>query len=195
MSINVTVDFNAYLTKMNELNTAFTNIVQAMNKCTEEFHKAAVVFQQAAAMPAPAFERPPPIDTATPAAAKAAEALAAANAETPKPAPVYEETAFYKTQIARLEELNAMTTDVYNFWDTRHLRQKYQDYDTGCVRTINGERVLIYKFHAFKMPADRRWNTPGPLVSIGSIYPETKEIEKNAAPPTIPTGTNWPWAY
>jgi hypothetical protein len=194
MSINVTVDFNEYLAKMNELNTTFTNIVQAMNKCSEEFHKAAAVFQQAATA-VPAFERPPPIDTATPAAAKAAEALAFANAEAPAPAPVYEETTFYKSQMARLEEVNAMRSDVYSVWETRHLRQKYRDYNAGCVRTIDGKRILIYKFHAFQMPADRRWNAPGPLVSIGSIYPETKEIEKNAAPPTIPTGANWPWAY
>lgn len=211
-SIMQSQDASAILEKLEKLTSSFAVLALAMKQSSDEFKAAALQFSTAmdAVRAAPAFVPPPPIDTATPAAAKAAVATALAATALPQPIDTATPAAQKTAEAIALEERDAH----YDAMEARHLeyveplerqeniynfelsmkRERMEEYHNGCIRVIGGRRVLIYKYHAFEMPTDRPYNQPGPLISIGAIDPDSKAIKPLLTPPELPSArAAWPW--
>jgi hypothetical protein len=201
---------DATLEKLEKLTSSFAVLALAMKQSSDEFKSAALEFSKTmeAVRAAPAFVPPPPIDTATPAVEKAAAAVAAAAPPIDTATPAAQKAA----DAIALEERNAHYARMEERCDDykerlRHLWSyemrlnvgRMNDYRDGCIRTLpapagGNRRVLIYKYHAFEMPNNRPYHTPGPLVSIGAIDPDSKAIKPLLTPPELPTTqTQWPW--
>ena len=203
-------DASAMLEKLEKLTSSFAILALAMKQSSDEFKAAALQFSTAmdAVRAAPAFVPSPPIDTATPAAAKAATALAAtalppppidtatpAAQKTAEAIALEERDAHYDAMEARHLEYVEHLEHIYNF-ELSMKRERMEEYHNGCIRVIGGRRVLIYKYHAFEMPTDRPYNQPGPLISIGAIDPDSKAIRPLLAPPELPTtASTWHWGH
>ncbi len=177
---------DATLEKLQKLTSSFAILALAMKQSSDEFKDAALEFSKTmeavrAAAAAPAL--PPPIDTATPASEKAAKAVAEEEREHNFQEMEKRRQTYYEQYKSKFD------IDIMN----KHHRMA--EYLEGCIRIIGGKRVLIYEYHAFEMPADRSYREPGPLIWLGAIDPDTKEIRKGVmVPPTLPkTAAAWPW--
>jgi hypothetical protein len=199
----------AILEKLEKLTSSFAILALAMKQSSDEFKAAALQFSTAmdAVRAAPAFIPPPPIDTATPAAQKAAAATALPlrpiNTATPAAQKAAEAIALeardahYDAMEARHKAYAERLIGIYNF-ELSMKRDRMEEYHNGCIRTLPASgrcnrRVLIYKYHAFEVPTDRPYHIPGPLVSIGAIDPDSKAIKPLLTPPELPSAAAWPW--
>ncbi len=212
-STTATTLTDATLEKLEKLTSSFAVLALAMKQSSDEFKDAALEFSKTmeAVRAAPAFVPPPPIDTATPAAEKAAAAVAAVAPPIDTATPAAQKAAKAVAEAERehhfqeMEKRRKAYSDKHkiessdNFMNNRvHydlLSQRMEEYRDGCVRTINGKYVLVYKYHAFEMPANRSYREPGPLTSIGAIDPDTKAIHSAViVAPELPTTVSaWPW--
>ena len=214
MSFTASLPDAAILEKLEKLTSSFAVLALAMKQSSDEFKDAALQFSSAmdairaapafipmlsidtatpaaekaaaAVRAAPAFVLPPSIDTATPAAAKAAAAVADA-----------ERDAHYAAMEECCEDYKERLRHLWSY-EMRMKVGRMNDYRDGCIRTLtaaNGskQRVLIYKYHAFEMPTDHPYHRPGPLISIGAIDPESKAIKPLLTPPELPAAVDWPW--
>lgn len=192
------------LEKLQKLTSSFAILALAMKQSSDEFKSAALEFSKTmeAVRAMPAFVPPLPIDTATPAAEKAATALSVPPPiDTATPAAqkaaaaiaVEERNAHFQAMEQRRQEYCEQYKNNFNY-DRMHKHHRMIDYQEGCIRVIDGRRALIYKYHAFEMPNDHPYHIPGPLVSIGTIDPDSKVINPDMLPPELPTTAgSWPW--
>ena len=196
---------DATLEKLEKLTSSFAILALAMKQSSDEFKDAALEFSKTmeAVRAIPAFVPPPPIDTATPAAEKAAATALAVPPpiDTATPAAqkaaaaiaMEERDAHFQAMEQRRQEYCKQYRNPFNF-NMMCKHQRMCDYLDGCIRVIDGQRVLIYKYHAFEMPTNCSYRKPGPLTSIGAIDPDTKAISSDMLPPELPTtAAVWPW--
>lgn len=172
--------------KIDALVTSFSDLTVSMRQSADAFTAAAQQFQAIAdgVAPAPA---PMEIDTAGPAAEKAAAADIAIAFDN-----------FYMSMIQRHVELRQQFREFAERLTTKripyNILARYEEFERGCFRTIGGKHVMIYKYYAFEEPHTRYYKELGPLTPIGAINPETMRIDDSIPPPVLPTiPADWPW--
>lgn len=178
------MDTSRILNTMESLASSFAELAVSMKqgsaafqKIAEEFEKVASTAAHNPATPPPtpmlAPAAPPLIDTAGPAALKAAQAY-------------FED--YYMAAIRRSIEIAAAPDH------DEKIIERFHEYERGCIRTIGGRPVLIYKFYAFEPPTDRHHTVPGTLQPVGFVDAETLQVAAAVPAPVLPTiPSDWPW--
>ncbi len=178
------MDSSRILNTMESLASSFAELAVSMKQGSAAFQKIAEEFEKVASTAAHNPATPPPtpmlapaapllIDTAGPAALKATKAY-------------FED--HYMAAIRRsIEIATSLAPD-------DKIIERFHEYERGCIRTIDGRPVLIYKFYAFEPPTDRHYTVPGPLQPIGFVDAETLQITAAVPAPPLPTiHSDWPW--